>query len=347
MAEFDTSVYFSTHNRSKMPFQIYLGGRGCGKTFSTLDSYIVDENGDLRDPELGKFIYVRELAKEIKISTDETANPFKKINAKRPYHIYPEYSERTEIATFYREDLNNSRVAVGYGVALSTFANLRGVDFTDANNIVYDEFIKQRGTRKLKNAGSSLLHLYETVNRNRELEGEEPVIMKMLANSVTLNSDILLAMNAVSTIAHMMTKHQRKATLRERSLYIELIDAAEFRALKSQTALYKLTKGSKFSDEALDNIFVDDDMSFVKKVQLNEYTPFCSFGKDYSMFQHKSRYDWYIAAIETKSPIMLTQFQQDFLKSRYKLIYQEMSITRRISYDSYGTKLVFDALMGI
>ena len=340
-------IFFDTRNRSKQPFQIYLGGRGVGKTFSTLDSYIEDKDGNIKDPDEGKFIYVREQATEIEISTDETANPFKKINAKKNYYIYPEYSSRTKIATFYREEENNQRFAVGYGVALSTFANLRGVDFSDVNDIVYDEFIKQHGSRKLKAAGSSLLHLYETINRNREIEGEEPVIMKLLANSVTLNSDILLAMNSVSTIAHMMTKRQYKATIPERRLYIELINKEDFKALKSETALYKLTKGSAFSEEALDNIFVEDDMSFVKKVPLNEYLPFCSFGKDYSMYMHKTRSEWYIAAKETKSPIMLTPYQKDYLKSRFRIAYTELSITRRVWYDSYGTKLVFDSLMGL
>lgn len=341
------SLYFDTRNRSKLPFQSYIGGRGVGKTYSTLKSYIVDDKGNFRDPELGKFMYIREQATEIEISTDQTANPFKKINADNNWYIYPEYSSKTKIATFYREDTNNQRFAVGYGVPLSTFANLRGVDFSDVNDIVYDEFIKQRGSRRLKNAGSSLLHLYETVNRNREIEGEEPVIMKLLANSVTLNSDILLTMNAVSTLAHMMTKHQHRASIPERKLYLELIDKADFRAEKEQTALYKLTKGTAFADEALDNVFVSDDMSFVKKVPLNEYTPFCSFGKDYTMYAHKTRPEWYIAAKEAKSQIMLTAHQQDFLKSRYRLVYQELSITRKIWYDSYGTKLVFDALMGL
>lgn len=340
-------LYFDTRNRSKQPFQVFLGGRGCGKTFSALTSYVADDEGNFKDPDLGKFMYIREQATEIEISTDETANPFKKINKKKNWYIYPEYSSRTKIATFYREDENNQRWAIGYGVALSTFSNLRGVDFSDVNDIVYDEFIKQRGSRKLRAAGSSLLHLYETVNRNREIEGEDPVIMKLLANSVTLNSDILLVMNAVSTIAHMMTKHQYKATIPERRLYIELINKADFREAKSQTALYQLTKGTSFSDEALDNIFVDDDMSFVRKVPLNEYTPFCSFGKDYTMFAHKTRSEWYIAAKETKAQIMLTVHQQDFLKSRYRLIYQELSITRKVYYDSYGTKLVFDAIMGL
>lgn len=340
-------LYFDTRNRSKQPFQVFLGGRGCGKTFSTLTSYIEDEDGNIRDPELGKFMYIREQATEIQISTDETANPFKKINKEKNWYIYPEYSSRTKIATFYREEQNNQRFAVGYGVALSTFSNLRGVDFTDVNDIVSDEFIKQRGSRRLKSAGSSLLHLYETVNRNREIEGEPPVIMKLLANSVSLNSDILLTMNAVSTIAHMITKKQHKATIPERRLYIELIEAKEFREAKSQTALYQLTKGTSFSDEALDNIFVDDDMTFVRKVPMNEYEPFCSFGKDYTMYWHKTRNEMYVAAKESKSPIMLTVHQQDFLRNRYKLVYYEMSITRKVFFDSYGTKLVFDAIMGI
>lgn len=343
----DENVYFHTKGRSAQPFQVFLGGRGVGKTFSTLCSYVADEKGNFLDPALGKFMYIRETANEIKICTDETANPFKKINKKKNWYIYPEYSSKTNIATFYREDLNNQREAIGYGVGLSTFANLRGADFSDVTDIVYDEFIKQKGGRRLSNAGSSLLHLYETVNRNREFDGETPVIMKLLANSVSLNSDILLAMNAVSTLAHMVTKHQARATIPERKLYLELIDKNDFRELKEQTVLYQLTKGTSFSDEALDNVFVDDDMTFVRKVPLNEYVPFCSFGTDYSMYKHKTRIEWYIAAKESKSPIMLTNYQSDFLKSRYRLIYEELSILRKVYYDSYGTKLVFDSLMGV
>lgn len=340
-------IYFKTKGRSEQPFQIFLGGRGVGKTFSTLTDYVYEDDTHFRDHEQGKFMYIRESLTEIKICTDETANPYKRINAVKGCYVYPEFSAKTNIATFYREEENNQRFAIGYGVALSTFSNLRGVDFSDVDDIVYDEFIKQRGSRKLAGAGASLLHLYETVNRNREFDGRNPVIMKLLANSVSLNSDILLAMNAVSTLAYMITKHQSKATVRERKLYLELINKADFKEAKQETALYQLTKGSKFSDEALDNIFVDDDMSFVRKVPLNEYLPFCSFGEDYTMFAHKSRNEWYIAAKKTKGTIQLTQFQGDFLKSRYRLIYADMSITRRVFYDSYGTKLVFDALMGI
>lgn len=343
----DASVFFKTKGRSRQPFQVFLGGRGVGKTFSTLCSYVADDDDNFLDPELGKFMYIRETANEIKICTDETANPFKKINKVKNWYIYPEYSAKTNIATVYREDPNNQRWAIGYGVGLSTFANLRGADFTDVNDIMFDEFIKQKGGRRLSNAGMSLLHLYETVNRNRELDGDPPVVMKLLANSVSLNSDILLAMNAVSTLAYMVTKHQHRATIPERKLYLELIDKADFRELKEQTALYQLTKGSSFSEEALDNVFVEDDMTYVRKVPLNEYTPFCSFGSDYTMYKHKTRVEWYVAAKEAKSPIMLTNYQSDFLRSRYRLIYTELSIIRKIYYDSYGTKLVFDSLMGL
>lgn len=343
----DERLFFHTKGRSQQPFQAFLGGRGIGKTFSTLCSYVADEKGNFLDPSLGKFMYIRETANEIRICTDETANPFKKINKVKNWYVYPEYSAKTNFATFYREDLNNQREAIGYGVALSTFANLRGADFSDVTDIVYDEFIKQKGGRRLSNAGLSLLHLYETVNRNREFDGESPVIMKLLANSVSLNSDILLVMNAVSTLAHMVTKHQYRATIPERKLYLELINKADFREMKEQTVLYQLTKGTSFSDEALDNVFVDDDMTFVRKVPLDEYIPFCSFGTDYTMYKHKTRVEWFIAAKQSKSPIMLTSYQQDFLKSRYRLIYEELSILRKIYYDSYGTKLVFDSLMGL
>ena len=43
----------------------------------------------------------------------------------------------------------------------------------------------------MKNKFMLFFNLYETVNRNRELEGKEPVKVYMLSNSTSLDNEIL------------------------------------------------------------------------------------------------------------------------------------------------------------
>ena len=67
-------------------------------------------------------------------------------------------------------------------MALSTFGNLRGVDFSDVDMIFFDEFVPQKNARPIKAEAEAFFNLYETVNRNRELDGRPPVRVLMLSN---------------------------------------------------------------------------------------------------------------------------------------------------------------------
>ena len=70
-------------------------------------------------------------------------------------------------------DKNGDVVAVG--IALSVVANIRGIDFSDYDYILFDEFIPSDGERPIKREFEAFLNFYETVNRNRELEGKPAV----------------------------------------------------------------------------------------------------------------------------------------------------------------------------
>lgn len=341
-------VYFDTGGRSEMPFQIFIGGRGVGKTYSALRNLIFDSDHNYLDPAVvGKFLYVRRRAKEIEISTSETANPFKKMNSNEDMFVFPEYSSKTKISTFYRQidpsDPESPAEPVGYGVALSTFSTLRGVDFSDVTTIIFDEFIPEKTAMKMRGEGSAFMNMYETVNRNRELEGDEPCHVMLLANSISLNSEILLEMHAVSDIAHMIRKGQYRTTLRERGLYIELINEEKFRELKSKTALYRLAGESDYSRQALNNEFTQDDFSYVaKKVSLPEYRPIICFANQYTIYEHKSERRWYVDSRRSEAPIRLSSSQTDYLVKEWGYAYAYFVVYRKILFDDYGTKMLFD-----
>jgi len=344
----DTSLFYDSRDRSNCPFQVLLGGRGIGKTYSSLRNVLFDKDGNrIKIDDTNKFMYMRRLGKEIELSATEAANPFKSINRDYATAIMPDMVKKHVV--FYDEDSSENDgtpKVVGYGAALSTFSGLRGVDFTDVSTIIFDEFIPETQVRRMKNEGKIFLNMYETINRNRELQGRPPCKIILLANSITMNSEILLEMGAVPVIAGMIVKGQFKATIKERGLYIELIDSSKFAKFKEKTALYKLTKNSNFNREALLNQFTGENFDFVKRVNINEYLPKMVFA-DYTFYKHKSREEYYIRKAHDTAPIMYENADLDRLNKQFKLTYINLVLARTIKFDDYSTKLVFDTLLNI
>lgn len=199
----DTDVIFN----DPAPFIIMVGGRGIGKTYGILREVL---RRDLR------FIYLRRTQSQIDVIKLKELNPFHAINT----------GEGTDITTspigkymcgFYHADEEGKSIGapVGIGVALSTFANIRGVDGSTYDIIVFDEFIPERHERGIKEEGTALLNALETINRNRELQGQLPVKTIFLSNSNNLDSPILDALGALRTVDNMIRKGKTHTVIHE------------------------------------------------------------------------------------------------------------------------------------
>lgn len=288
---------------------------------------------------------MRRMAKEIEFCTSEISNPFKRINRDCNTDVRASYTKKDGYAVFYdKSSADELQEPIGYGVALSTFSGLRGVDFSDVDTIVFDEFIPERQVRKIKSEGRVFLNMYETVNRNRELQGEPPVKVLLLANSISMASEILLEMGAVPTMASMILKDQHRATIKERGLYIELIDSKKLAEVKEQTALYRLTKGSEFTKEAIMNRFTSDNLDLARKVKINEYKAIFTFC-EYTFYKHKAREEYYMAKRTDTAPVSYTGADIDRLLKGFVYTYQSLVLSRKIYFDDYATKLVFDTIL--
>lgn len=334
-----------------MPFQVFAGPRGDGKTFSSLRAQVMEERDTddwhIKDDfEFNKFIYLRRRQSEVQIATAQTANPFKGINLKYGIDVVPKYSSREKYSTFFVTNDDGIRVPVGYGAALSTFASLRGVNFEDVSTIIFDEAIPESTQIKMAGEGNALLNLYESVNRNRELFGKPPVKLYILSNAVDLGADIYVTLRIVSVIAHLMENNQSRATFKERGLYIELLGDSDFRSAKADTALYRLTAGSEFASFALDNEFVSNDTSHVRNVNLNEYLPMCTFMDTYTMYRHKSKDLFYVAE---KNPQggqrRFHTTNANLFRTIYRQTYNRAIAFDSMYYDQYATKIAFDSII--
>lgn len=329
-------------------FYYFCGGRGIGKTYGALDLCRKIGTGetvfDRRTKEAGKFLYLRRTAVEAQSVSSPEACPFKKYNKEEGYEINADFSAKMGFGNFY---LNyDMEKHIGYCAALSTFANLRGVDFSDVTFILYDECIPENKNKHvLKDEGFLFLNMLETINRNRVLEGKQEVIVCLLSNPIDLASTLLSQLLFTPILNNMIFKTQDRYTDYERSLHIEKYTDHRVSKDKEQSALYKFSAGTGFNERALSGNFIDNDLSIVKKkVNLNEYTAYLSL-ENVCVYKHKSDGTYYISQTMQKAQYVFRVYEREKFRTVFYWEYKLLVIERAVTYDNFNTKVVFESMI--
>lgn len=327
--------FFDIKGRSAMPFQVYIGGRGIGKSYSALRELALDV------PQNEKWIYMRRTAKEIEACSTEFGNPFKTINNDFGTLIVPESGGKGAAEYFYNETDEDNPQLVGYGVALSTFAGLRSMDLLDVTVTVFDEFIPERQVKRIKAEGEALLNFYETVNRNRELQGRPPMKLILLSNAIDLANPILETLGIIGELENMISHGEHRRTIPERGLYIERVGKVGVTDAKAHTALYKLANAD-FTNDTLNADFLSADLTTIKKsVNLKEYRPLFRFG-NFVVF--KSAKNFHV----TKSDITVAKTFPETagvkVRTFFAPTYRVARSYGNITFDNYTTQVFFDDL---
>lgn len=303
-------------------YNFSFGGRGIGKTYSTL-KYLIKENV--------RFIYLRTYQTEVDLCANGDCNPFKKLNSDTG-SAYGFKKIAKDITGIYDSEMNN----VGYAVALSTFAKLRGVDFSDIDFILYEEF--NTSGRPCRNQGSLFFNFYETVNRNRELEGKEPVKVVFLGNALSIANPIMVAFNLVSDCEWMIQNGDEIRVLEDRGIAIQIVDSNNnVSVAKRETALYKAIRGTEYYEHAVNNKFIDDSFYNVKKLNVNEFKPLCTIAS-ISIYVHKSQYQYYARRGDIKCRRKYSQDELEKFNSMYGSILRNANIDCVLFYSDYEVK---------
>lgn len=236
---------------------VLFGGRGMGKTFNILRDmieYVHNNPGR-------KFIWLRDNDKVVqKVAAGQSLTA----PIEHDYHEHPErysfefphieFVKKEGSYTFAEVDTSNNDVSIfGYLMALSTFKNSRGVDYSDVDYIVMDEFIPEEGAIVKRHQGTTFLNMYETVNRNRELEGLPPVKIILLTNTNDIFSDILESLGISGLIENMVIKGN--TVYKDEDIWIEFLENREFTEAKKKTFIYRINKNEKFNNMAIKNEF--------------------------------------------------------------------------------------------
>lgn len=256
-------------------FYVFCGGRGGGKTYSTLTAMcgLVPEFKPT-----GKFMLVRRTQKECAAvaSADGILNPFKSINFDYNTDFTAQILNDYIYALYDSSDKKDTnRRQLGYLTALTTVGAVAGGDFPDVDYIIVDEFIAKKGIKKISSEFDLLMGLYETVNRNREFKGKPPVYLIMLSNSNNIYNPYFAAWGVIPKVERIV-RDGGVGTYKDhkRSLYIELLPSPEeFADAKSKTAIARLTAGTAYGNMAYKNEFAYNDFSMISRRHLQKMRP--------------------------------------------------------------------------
>lgn len=337
-------------NRRNIHVFYFCGGRGIGKTYGGLDMLYGIGTGRIQlDPSgyANKFLYLRRSEVEAKSIANPSMNPFKKYNKQEGHDIIGEFNDAIGIGNFY-EDRAGETIHLGYAAAVSTFSNLRGVDFSDVIFILYDECVPEskRKRNNISDEGFLLLNLIETINRNRALEGEPEIVLCMLSNPIDLGSILLSQLGFTEILNNMIFANQQRYTDVSRSLHIERYEDHEVSLEKAEKSmLYKFSKGLNFNEQTISGKFTQNDLSCIRKdMPMTEFKPLFTL-ENLCVYKHKSNDIWYISRRMQKCKHNFKVYQQEALRETYYWGYKTRVINECVFYDNYQTRVSFNAMI--
>ena len=305
-------------------FNFIIGAAGVGKTYSTIDRAVLSYPGE--------FIYLRNTKVQLQESCGQFGNPFKKWMKLNHRDISMKMEKEHSIII---EHKGEEQTILGYGANLSTFENLRGVDLSDCKFGIFDEFIENKTFSF--DQFKTFTRMYETINRNREFDGEEPFKVVCLSNAQRLGNPILRGYNLIPIIENMQKNKQRSAVVNNGQVRIELC-FSDVSDAKRNTALYLATEGARFHEEQLNNSFSNDSFTGVKKVNINEYTPMVCIDDIY-IYKHKSEVLYYACSIPAKVRRYSSRDNFMIFFKIYGIQLQLAVGSEKINYSDYTTKI--------
>lgn len=332
------------HNKD-IPFNIFIGGRGTGKTYSGLGEAVKSAK---------EFIFMRRLKSELEellVDKGEDANPFQNLNRDNGWNYGIQMITDKRAGIYNMEKVGDEYKPVGppiaHAIPMTTVAKMKGFELAKARYWLYDEFIKEPHVPKLKAEGDALFSAYDSICRNREFFGEDPIYMDLCSNATDIYNEIFKALGIVAIVEKMVASGQADKILRDRGLGIHLLESPpEFIEKRKQTAIMRLTKGTRYHDMALGNAFSYNDFSLIGYQKLTGYQPVCHIrqfdknGVEAYLYRKKGENRYYVSYAECRGELFTVQHTQDVLRfqRKYGVLLHNPYVQGRLTFESYELK---------
>ena len=220
-------------------FNFIIGERGVGKTFGAKKFCI---NRFLKYGE--QFVYIRRYKTEIKESAADVNKFFGQM-----IDFFPDINFDVK-----GEKLYINKKVCGYVLPLSVANILKSTSFNKVATIIFDEFIIDKGCyRYLQNEVEQFLDLVETIARLRDVR------VFFLGNAISITNPYFTYFNL------SLPYNSDVKTFKDGLILVNYIKNLEYREVKHKSKFGKIIAGTQYSKYAIDNEFLRDSKSFVKK----------------------------------------------------------------------------------
>lgn len=325
-----------------MPFTVVIGGRGIGKTYGALK--LTAEIADMQPEQ--RILFMRRSGTQAKKCATKQFNPYKQLNKDCNRNISMAFSEEYGVGSI-SETIGDNTKDIGYLSALSTFNGMRGVDLSDVDSWIYDEFTQSLNDRTyIKDEGFAFADAYETIARNRELLGKPPVRVFLFTNANSFYHPIIQYMGWLKYFEEMVNNNLSEYLNKDRGLYFQIIRNSEVSEAKKNTALYKaMGDDSEYSKFSLNNEFEDLYTGDIRQAVIREYKPICSINDYFFIYSHKSRNEFYVSTCRASCKY---RFSDGTIKQFLLRIYptlKQAELRDRLFYESLTLKYAFKKIL--
>ena len=326
-----------------LTFNIIVGGRGTGKTFGFLEQLRLDNPRP--------FLLMRRTQVQADLISNPRFSPLLALDRVRGCHTLTKKINKY-IGGIYEAEVNKDGTMeaygppLGYTAALSSIHNVRGYS-ADVDDIIFDEFNPEKGERQtISDEFNSFRNAYETLNRNRELEGRDPIRVWMLSNSNTLGNPYFIGLRIVEQVDKMIRKGQEVWKDPERGLMVVNLAASPISEKKAATALYRLTGPDEFTGMALGNEFSQEARSRTGSIPLRELIPLVQIG-ELQIYRHKGGRQLYGSLHRSGAPEVFSTDDAGVARFRAKYGWLwEYYMEDQIIWQTYLPELLFRKFFG-
>lgn len=350
---FDTANYFSIwpYMREGYPFNVFIGARRMGKTYSALEG-MVDQGR--------KFLFMRRTLKQLEYISDKNGkpsrmNPFEDININRGWSYGLVRTTENESLICPRTIDAEGKLlitgeSIGNGIALAGISSVKGISGAAYSHLIYDEFIKEPIEKKLTKEGEAFFSLYDSLASNRELAGIEPLCAILLSNATDIYNPLFVSLHIVHIAERMCQQGVQHKYIPDRGLALHILEMSdELKSARRQTAIAKLTDGTEYGEMSIDNKFAYNDFSLIGYKPLKGYIPVCRINEFY-VYSKKGSPEWYMTYARAHvAQSFNTKNMHDLLNLRrtYGMLIADKFPRGEITFESYQIKAeILEAIFG-
>ena len=231
-----------------------IGERGVGKSYGAKE-FVAD-----RFINKGKqFVYLRRYKTELKESMMKKGHPifFEQI-------IYNEDGTKNKKYENHKLTNKNDTMYIddklcGFAMPLSIANILKSSTYNNVDTIIFDEFIIDKGCyHYLQNEVEQLLDVIETVGRLRDIR------IIFLGNAISITNPYFTYFN-LSLPYNSDIKICKRDNKGNPLIIVNYIKNLKYREVKKQTRFGQLIDGTEYGKYAIDNEFLRDSKSFIRK----------------------------------------------------------------------------------